>query len=186
DSIRTRRGLGPGRSALGPCVLRSGRRHEKRGAATGAPLLDSGTTGRRSGNVDSSVQEARGNGLRLLFGGHRARAAQASVGGGWHHGQLNRWQPNAQLISPTSHCAILRASPISHLRSGTTSQASGCANGPAPHWRTCTSYWATTRASPMSNAPSPFTSPQSVIVILPGTRTDGTTRAFASEAAVMS
>src|SRR6266446_6273535 len=74
------------------------------------------------------------------------------------HGQANGLQVNAQEITPTSHCAILRASPMLQAPSPFTSHASGWVSW--LHWRTPTSNWATTSASPMLTTPSPFTSPQ--------------------------
>src|SRR5467141_104049 len=59
------------------------------------------------------------------------------------HGQANGLQVNAQEIMPTSHCAILRASPMLQAPSPFTSHASGWVSW--LHWRTPTSNWATTR-----------------------------------------
>src|SRR3989475_12580543 len=73
-------------------------------------------------------------------------------------GHLNGPQVNAQLMSPTSHCAILRASSMLQAPSPLTSHASGCASW--PQRRSPTSNWAMTSASPMATIPSPFTSPQ--------------------------
>src|SRR3989441_11763674 len=73
-------------------------------------------------------------------------------------GHVNGPQVNAQLMSPTSHCAILRASSMLQAPSPLTSHASGCASW--LHWRTPTSNSATISASPMLTTPSPFTSPQ--------------------------
>src|SRR5882724_1528736 len=73
-------------------------------------------------------------------------------------GHVNGPQVNAQLMSPTSHCAILRASPMLQAPSPLTSHASGCASW--PQRRSPTSNWAVTSASPMLTTPSPFTSPQ--------------------------
>src|SRR2546426_4623759 len=73
-------------------------------------------------------------------------------------GHVNGPQVNAQLMSPTSHCAILRASSMLQAPSPLTSHASGWMRW--LHWRTPTSNSATTSASPMLTIPSPFTSPQ--------------------------
>src|SRR2546427_660377 len=73
-------------------------------------------------------------------------------------GHVNGPQGNPQLMSPTSHCAILRASSMLQAPSPLTSHASGCASW--LHWRTPTSNSATISASPMLTTPSPFTSPQ--------------------------
>src|SRR5437870_3830041 len=73
-------------------------------------------------------------------------------------GHVNGLQVNAQLISPTSHCAILRASSMLQAPSPLTSHASGWVSW--LHWRTPTSNSATTSASPILTTPSPFTSPQ--------------------------
>ena len=73
-------------------------------------------------------------------------------------GHVNGPQVNAQLMTATSHCAILRESPMLQAPSSLTSHASGCASW--PQRRSPTSNWATTSASPMSMTPSPFTSPQ--------------------------
>src|SRR2546427_2645116 len=73
-------------------------------------------------------------------------------------GHVNGPQVNAQPMSPTSHCAILRASSMLQAPSPLTSHASGCASW--LHWRTPTSNSATISASPMLTTPSPFTSPQ--------------------------
>src|SRR5207247_6405701 len=73
-------------------------------------------------------------------------------------GHVNGPQVNAQLTSPTSHSAILRASPMLQAPSRLTSHASGCVSW--LHCRSPTSNWATTSASPTSTIPSPFTSPQ--------------------------
>src|SRR5437879_11531937 len=73
-------------------------------------------------------------------------------------GHVNGPQVNAQLMSPTSHCAILRASSMLQAPSPLTSHASGWASW--LHWRSPTSNSATTSASPMLTTPSPFTSPQ--------------------------
>src|SRR5438132_7574922 len=73
-------------------------------------------------------------------------------------GHLNGPQVNAQLMSRTSHCAILRASSMLQAPSPLTSQASGWVSW--LHGRSPTSNSATTSASPMSTTPSPFTSPQ--------------------------
>src|SRR2546426_5964367 len=71
-------------------------------------------------------------------------------------------------MSPTSHCAILRASPMLQAPSRFTSHASGW--GSWLHCRSCTSNWATTSASPMLTTPSPLTSPQGtgtgVVIVL--------------------
>ena len=75
-------------------------------------------------------------------------------------GHVNAPHVKAQLMSPTSHCAILRASPMLQAPSPFTSHTSGWMNGATPHWRSPTSNWATTSASPMLTTPSPFTSPQ--------------------------
>ena len=73
-------------------------------------------------------------------------------------GHVNGPQVNAQLMTATSHCAILRESPVLQAPSPLTSHASGCASW--PQRRSPTSNWATTSASPMLMTPSPFTSPQ--------------------------
>src|SRR3989475_4384794 len=73
-------------------------------------------------------------------------------------GHVKGPQVNPQLMSPTSHCAILRASSMLQAPSPLTSHASGCASW--LHWRTPTSNSATISASPMLTIPSPFTSPQ--------------------------
>src|SRR6266478_2891500 len=73
-------------------------------------------------------------------------------------GHVNGPQVNPQLMSPTSHCAILRASSMLQAPSPLTSHASGWASW--LHWRSPTSNSATTSASPMLTNPSPFTSPQ--------------------------
>src|SRR3989442_9022439 len=73
-------------------------------------------------------------------------------------GHVNGPQVNAQLMSPTSHCAILRASSMLQAPSALTSHASGWVSW--LHWRSPTSNSATTSASPMLTTPSPFTSPQ--------------------------
>src|SRR5438874_12706595 len=73
-------------------------------------------------------------------------------------------QMNAQSINPTSHCAILRASPMLQAPSPFTSHASGWASW--LHWRAPTSSWATTSASPMLTTPSPVTSPHLVAAIV--------------------
>src|SRR5712664_2446339 len=73
-------------------------------------------------------------------------------------GHVNGPQVNPQLMSPTSHCAILRASSMLQAPSPLTSHASGWVSW--LHWRSPTSNSATTSASPMSTTPSPFTSPQ--------------------------
>src|SRR6058998_1719797 len=65
-------------------------------------------------------------------------------------------------MSPTSHCAIRRASPILQLPSLLTSHRSGWVNGDCPHDRRATSNCATISASPTSTTPSPFTSPHVV------------------------
>jgi len=80
----------------------------------------------------------------------------------WTYGHVNDLQLKAQLISPTSHCAILRASPMLHALSRLTSQTTGFESGATPHWRRPTVYCATTRASPILTTLSPLTSPQSV------------------------
>src|SRR5437867_879991 len=79
-----------------------------------------------------------------------------------------------QLMRPTSHCAIRRASPILQLPSLLTSHRSGWVNGDCPHDRRATSSCATIRASPTSTTPSPFTSPHVVgwivvVVVVCGT-----------------
>src|SRR5207247_11041530 len=73
-------------------------------------------------------------------------------------GHGNGPQVNAQLTSPTSHCAIVRASPMLQAPSPLTSHASGYVSW--LHCRSPTTNWATTSASPTSTIPSPFTSPQ--------------------------
>src|SRR5216117_3330554 len=73
-------------------------------------------------------------------------------------GHVNGPQVNPQLMSPTSQCAILRASSMLQAPSPLTSHASGWVSW--LHWRSPTSNSATTSASPMSTTPSPFTSPQ--------------------------
>src|SRR5438132_589814 len=73
-------------------------------------------------------------------------------------GHVNGPQVNAQLTSPTSHCAIVRASPVLQAPSPWTSHASGYVSW--LHCRSPTTNWATTSASPTSTIPSPFTSPQ--------------------------
>src|SRR3989449_11406902 len=73
-------------------------------------------------------------------------------------GHLNGPQVNPQLMSSTSHCAILRASSMLQAPSPLTSHASGWVTW--LHGRSPTSNSATTSASPMSTTPSPFTSPQ--------------------------
>ena len=65
------------------------------------------------------------------------------------YGQVNAWHEKAQLTIPTSHCAILSASPMLQLPSLFTSHFSGWLNGATPHVRSSTSYWAMTSASPM-------------------------------------
>src|SRR5436309_1538458 len=84
------------------------------------------------------------------------------------HGHLNGVQVKAQLMSPTSHCAIRRASPMLQAPSRFTSHASGRVSW--LHCRNPTSNWATTSASPILTTPSPFTSPQgtgaSVVVVV--------------------
>src|SRR5881296_4197035 len=84
-------------------------------------------------------------------------------------GHVNGLQVNAQLISPTSHCAILRASSMLQAPSPLTSHASGWVSW--LHWRTPTSNSATTSASPILTTPSPFTSPHGpaaiVVVVVP-------------------
>src|SRR3989441_3200004 len=82
-------------------------------------------------------------------------------------GPLNGPQVNAQLMSPTSHCAILRASSMLQAPSPLTSQASGWMSW--LHGRIATSNSATTNASPMLTIPSPFTSPQVWMVAVPET-----------------
>src|SRR5437899_4807000 len=79
------------------------------------------------------------------------------------HGQANGLQVNAQEIMPTSHCAILRASPMLQAPSPFTSHASGWVSW--LHWRTPTSNWATTSASPMLTTSSPLTSPHGAAAI---------------------
>src|SRR5882724_10635099 len=84
-------------------------------------------------------------------------------------GHVNGPQVNPQLMSPTSHCAILRASSMLQAPSPLTSHASGWMRW--LHWRTPTSNSATTSASPMLTIPSPFTSPQrpaATVVIVVG------------------
>src|SRR5437773_12245680 len=73
-------------------------------------------------------------------------------------GHVNGPQVNAQLTSPTSHCAIVRASPMLQAPSPLTSHASGYVSW--LHCRSPTTNWATTSASPTSTIPSPLTSPQ--------------------------
>ena len=82
-------------------------------------------------------------------------------------GHLNGPHVNAQLMSPTSHCAILRASSMLQAPSPLTSQASGWMSW--LHWRSPTSNSATANASPMLTIPSPFTSPQVWMVAVPET-----------------
>src|SRR5229473_2550971 len=82
-------------------------------------------------------------------------------------GHLNGPQVNAQLMSPTSHCAILRASSMLQAPSPLTSQASGWTSW--LHGRIPTSNAATANASPMLTIPSPFTSPQVWMVAVPET-----------------
>src|SRR5437899_12388172 len=84
-------------------------------------------------------------------------------------GHVNGPQVNPQLMSPTSHCAILRASSMLQAPSPLTSHASGWVSW--LHWRSPTSNWATTSASPMLTTPSPLTSPHGaaaiVVVVVP-------------------
>src|SRR5207249_8756056 len=64
----------------------------------------------------------------------------------------------AQGMGPTSHWAILRASPMLQAPSPFTSHSVGY--GIAEQARAPTSNCAINRASPMFTTPSPFTSPQ--------------------------
>src|SRR3989440_3464646 len=73
-------------------------------------------------------------------------------------GHVNGPQVNPQLMSSTSHCAILRASSMLQAPSPLTSHASGWVTW--LHGRSPTSNSATTSASPILTTPSPFTSPQ--------------------------
>src|SRR5207245_4854650 len=111
--------------------------------------------------------------------GRTARPAAQRCGGGDQGriasdgmaGQAKGPHVKAQPMSPTSHWAILRASPMLQAPSPLTSQTGGWLNDATAHCRRPTSNCAITRAAPIFTTPSPFTSPQTgsgggVVVVL--------------------
>src|SRR5213079_3302342 len=113
------------------------------------------------GHLDVDVgDDARGMGhmsyctpSRATLGGDQGRTASDGIGG-----QSKGPHVKAQGMSPTSHWAILRASPMLQAPSRFTSHSAGY--GMVEQKRAPTSNCAINRASPMFTTPSPVTSPQ--------------------------